>query len=203
MIRSMIQAALLLILCPLLAAQQAAMPDSPEPAATGAGDWNRVRDLANSDKISVARAGGHAVPCRFTGATKDYLFCDSLFSGRAYRFDRAEVEDVRRDDKQRNLHILVGAFAAVGFVWGVAAPPSSSNPTPRGLTGLAGAGLGALAGCAVSIPAAFLIPGRLVYRHSPPGPTARVNSLAPQSQPVPDQPNNLAPATPAAHAPTD
>ena len=201
MIRSMIQAILCIILCPLLAAQRVALPDSPEPATTGASDWNRVRDLANSDEITVARAGGRPVPCRFAGATNDYLFCDALFSNRAYRFDRAEVECVRRDDKRRNLHILVGTFAAAGFVWGVAAP--QNDGTPRFLVGLAGAGLAALAGCAVSIPAAFLIPGRLVYRHPPPDRTAPFNSLGPQSQPGPEQPNNIAPATPATNAPME
>jgi hypothetical protein len=101
------------------------------------------------------------VPCLFAGATRDSLFCDSRFSGREYRFDRSEVERVRMDDKRRNMRILIGSFAAAGFVWGVA--KSNSDGTPRGLVGLAGAGLGALAGCAVSVPAAFLIPGRLVY----------------------------------------
>ena len=203
MIRSMIQAVLCFFLCSQLVAQRAALPDNPEPVNAGAGDWSRVRDLVNSDEITVARAGGRPVLCRFAGATNDYLFCDSLFGDRSYRFDRAEAEGVRRNDKRRNLHILIGAFAAGGLVLGVAGPPSSSNGTPRALSGLAGAGLGALAGCAVSIPAAFLIPGRLVYRHPPPDRAAPFNSLGPQSQPGPEQPNNIAPATPAAHAPME
>jgi len=199
--RKLLQAILCIILCPLLAAQRVALPDNPEPVNAGAGDWNRVRDLANSGEITVARAGGHAVPCRFAGATKDYLFCDSLFSNREYGFSRAEVNHVRMDDKRRNLRIVIGALAAAGFVWGVATPPNVG--TPRAVNGLAGAGLGALAGCAVSIPAAFLIPGRLVYRHPPPDRAARFNSLGPQSQPGQKLPNNIAPATPAAHAPME
>ena len=62
---------------------------------------------------------------------------------------------------------LVLLPAAAGLIWGVASPRSASDPTPRVLVGLAGAGLGALAGCVICVPAAFLIPGRLVYRHSP------------------------------------
>jgi hypothetical protein len=141
-----------------------ALPDNPEPAPSGRADWARVQDLANGEQITVARPGSFSVPCRFAGATKDDLFCDSLFSGREYRFNRSEVARVRMDDKKRNMHILIGALAVAGLVWGVATPPG--NGTPRALDGLAGAGAGAFAGLVVSLPAALLIPGRTVYRQS-------------------------------------
>ena len=144
-----------------------ALPDNPEPAQKPYAGWVRVQDLARGEEITVARGGTFSVPCRFAGATDNDLFCDSLFSGREYRFGRAEVERVRMDDKRRNMKILIGSFAAAGLIWGVAGPRSASDTTPRALSGLAGAGIGAFAGLFVSIPAVFLIPGRLLYRHSP------------------------------------
>jgi hypothetical protein len=162
------------------------LPDSPQPAPSGTSDWGRVQDLANGEQITVARTESLSVPCLFAGATRDSLFCDSRFSGREYRFDRSEVERVRMDDKRRNMRILIGSFAAAGFVWGVA--KSNSDGTPRGLVGLAGAGLGALAGCAVSVPAAFLIPGRLVYRHASSDRSAHSAALSPdqpRAEPAP------------------
>lgn len=38
MMRKLLQAILCIILCPLLAAQRAALPDNPEPVNAGAGD---------------------------------------------------------------------------------------------------------------------------------------------------------------------
>jgi len=160
------QSAAALLLCALLpnAAQAQALPDNPQPAAREAAGWTRVQDLANGEQITVARPGGEPMPCIFTGATDDELFCNSLYRGREYRFNRAEIERVRRDDKYRNTRILLGAFTVGGLAWGVAAPPS--NGTPRALTGLAGAALGALAGLVVSFPIAMLVPGRTVFQRS-------------------------------------
>jgi len=149
------------------AAWTQALPDNPEPAATPSAGWARVEDLPRGEQITVAGAGTYSLPCRFTGATDNDLFCDSMFSGREFRFNRAEVERVRMDGKRRNMRILIGSFAAAGLIWGVAAPPPTGSTAPRFVDGLAGAGIGALAGWAVSVPAAFLIPGRLIYRHSP------------------------------------
>jgi len=106
--------------------------------------------------------GSHSEPCRFAGATDNDLFCDSLYSGREYQFKRSEISAVRMDDKRRNLRIVIGGFAAAGLIWGVAKQP---NPgVPRAVDGLAGAALGGLAGCVVSVPASLLIPGRVVFR---------------------------------------
>ena len=140
-----------------------ALPDNPAPSTSGSSDWNRVQDLANGEEISVARHGELSVPCRFNGATNDSLFCDSFYSGREYRFDRADVDRIRSDDKRRNFVIVVGAFTVAGFIWGVATP--RNNGTARALDGFAGGAAGALAGLVVGVPVSLLIPGRLVYRH--------------------------------------
>jgi hypothetical protein len=142
------------------------LPDNPEPAPEPPAGWVRVQDLARGEEITVAKGGMFSVPCRFAGATDNELFCDSMFSGREYRFRREEIGRVRMDDKRRNMRILVGSFAAAGLVWGIVAPPNPNDGTPRAVSGLGGAAIGALAGLVVSVPAAFLIPGRLVYRHS-------------------------------------
>jgi len=165
--RKLLQFALCLMLCPVLAAQQvpanAVYPDAP--ATSDASDWTRVAELARGDEISVARTGGRSMRCEFAGATKDYLFCDARFRDGEYRFDRAEVERVRRDDGRRNVHIAIGGLAAAGFVWGLADPRLQSKGTPRVLVGLSGGAFGALTGCAISIPVALLVPGRMIYRH--------------------------------------
>jgi hypothetical protein len=150
-----------------LGARAQKLPDAPQPAPTGAADWSRVKDLANGEEIVVSRPGGFGVPCAFAGASDQTLFCESLYGGRERTFDRAGIDVVRRNDKHRTFRIVVGSFAAAGFIWGVATPPGV-NGAPRGLNGLAGAAVGGLAGLAVSLPAMLLIPGRLVYRHARP-----------------------------------
>jgi hypothetical protein len=171
MIRKMLQAIFCIILCPMLVAQQAgqpsaqALPSDPEPTPAGKADWGRVQDMANGEEIVVERGGRRfPMPCQFAGATRDYLFCDSMYSGREYRYDRTEVQRVRLDDKRRNVHILIGGMAAAGFIWGVATPPADGYP--RVLTGLVGAGIGAFAGVVVALPVALLIPGRTVFHQS-------------------------------------
>lgn len=162
------------------------LPDNPEPARPDAAGWNRVQELANGEEITVAHGRLHAVPCRFAGATDDDLFCDSLFSGGQYRFSRAEVERVRMEDKRRNMRILIGTFAAAGFIWGAATPPPTGSTAPRLVGGLAGAAVGGFAGLVVSLPAALLIPGRLVY-HRPPA-EHKPSASAPTAQSAPQPP---------------
>jgi hypothetical protein len=157
------------------------LPNNPQPAPSGTADWVPVQDLANGQLISVARSGTSSVPCRFAGATNDTLFCNSLFTGMEYRFNRDEIERVRLDDKRRNLRLLVGGLAAVGFVWGVATP--NNDGTPRFVNGLAGAGAGALAGIVVSVPVALFVPGRLVYRH--PGTERKSAASEPRARTAP------------------
>jgi hypothetical protein len=147
------------------AARAQTLPDNPEPAAKTSAGWDRIQDLARGEEINVARTGRHSVPCRFAGATDKEVFCDSMFSGREYRFGREEIERVRMEDKRRKMKILIGTFAAAGLVWGVATPPSSGSTAPRFVDGLVGAAAGGFAGLIVSLPAALLIPGRLLYRH--------------------------------------
>jgi hypothetical protein len=174
-------AALLLSVWLPPAASAQALPDNPAPHETQG--WTRVQDLANGEQITVARPGGEPMPCIFAGATDDDLFCNSLYRGREYRFNRAEIERVRRDDKYRNTRVVIGTFTVGGLIWGVAAPPS--NGTPRALVGLAGAAIGALAGLVVSLPVAMLVPGRTVFHQSASKPTA--HSFTPERQtPPPD-----------------
>jgi hypothetical protein len=156
-----IAALLLSVLLPPATSAQA-LPDNPAPHETQG--WTRVQDLANGEQITVARPGGEPMPCNFTGATNDDLFCNPLYRGGEYRFKRGEIGRVRKDDKYRNTRIVVGAFAVTGLVWGAATP--SNNGTPRALAGLAGAAIGALVGLVVSVPIALAIPGRTVYHQS-------------------------------------
>jgi hypothetical protein len=175
MVRRLIQSTLCLVAYPVLVAQQVpatavhlntsqALPNNPEPAPAGKADWGRVQDLANGEEIMVERGRGLPVPCLFAGASGDYLFCDSMYSGNQYRFARSQVQRVRMDDKRRNLHTLIGGMATAGFIWGVATPPA--NGDSRLLTGLAGAAIGALAGVVVGLPVALLVPGRTVFHQS-------------------------------------
>jgi len=132
-------------------------------------DWNRVRTLVNGQEIVISTGGKHGTHCLFSGATANLLFCEpkyDLTSAREYRFDRAEVVMVRLDQWGRNAKLAIGTTAAAGFVWGAVqgSNPRSGYTYPRVVTGLAGGVLGGLVGCAVAVPAAFLIRGHLVYR---------------------------------------
>ena len=167
-----------LLLCVLLppAASAQELPNNPVPRESLA--WSRVQNLANGEQITVARPGGEPIPCVFTGATDDELFCNAFYRGREFHFDRAEIERVRMDDKYRNTRILLGAFTVGGLIWGVATPPN--NGTPRALDGLAGAAVGALAGLVVSFPIALLVPGRTVFHRS--ASSRNAHSLDPDPQ---------------------
>jgi hypothetical protein len=186
-----------LVLLPATLAAQA-LPDNPEPAGsnsarTGSADWGRVQGLANGEAITVGRPGGPSVRCQFAGATSDSLFCDSFYTQRQYRFNRAEVERVRSDDKRRNVRIVVGALTAAGFTWGVTEPPSSHDGIPRFLAGFAGAGLGAITGVALALPTALLIPGKLIYRHSRRDGNSPTTATSAEQAPAPSGPRALAP----------
>jgi hypothetical protein len=143
------------------------------PGRTDTADWNRVRDLARDDEIAV-KARGESFRCLFDGATDQTLFCDPASSawgawGNAseYRIQRAEVKSIRMVQYRRNMKFAIGSMAVAGFIWGAVkgSNPGGGYAYPRVVVGLAGAALGALAGCVVAVPAA-LIPGRLVYRRA-------------------------------------
>jgi hypothetical protein len=179
MIRKLTPSFLCLCLATSLMAQQAGggiassstqkqappLPENPEPALPSG--WDRVRDLAHYEEISVKTDRGRSFHCHFSGATTDYLFCEPTFDwfgGReGYQLNRAEVEDIRMDDQRRNFKIVVGSMAAAGFVT-LAVCPRNNNGTPWLLNGLAGSAVGALAGVIVGLPVSIFVPGRRVYR---------------------------------------
>ena len=139
--------------------------------AAGKGDWNRVRDLARDEEITV-NARGESLHCLFNGATDDALWCQPYYAwgdGREWRIERSDVKSIRLVQAKRNMKLAVGSLAVAGFVWGAVkgSNPSSGYNYPRVVVGLAGAGLGALVGCVAALPAVF-IPGRLVYRRESP-----------------------------------
>jgi hypothetical protein len=151
-------------LAPVAAAAQA-LPEAPIPQQADGASWSRVENLGRGDPIMVGRSrGGFPVPCLFSGATDNTLFCDSAYTGRGHDFNRADIDRIRRDDKRRNIRIVIVSFAAAGFIAFTAAPPNSG--TPRIVNGAIGAAVGAFGGLLVSLPVALLVPGRTVYRHS-------------------------------------
>ena len=148
----------------LLASTQA-LPNTPLPS-----DWNRVQQLANGDGIRVDAGNRGKRLCRFAGATDDTIFCDSypfLFRGSQFQVARDAIVEIRHDDMRRNFRIITGSFLAAGFLFGVCDSALSKDGTPRIVNGLAFGAVGGFAGMVVSVPAVFLIPGRLVYRMRP------------------------------------
>lgn len=113
------------------AARAQALPDNPAPAPDPL--WNWVENLVNGQEIVVKPTAGPSVRCRFAGATDAYLFCDpdnARSAARGYRFDRAQVADVKIGHPKANWHpaSLVIA-AAVGIATGLAA--SSQGATNK------------------------------------------------------------------------
>jgi hypothetical protein len=162
------------------------LPDSPQPAPSVPPGCARVQGLARGEEIMVTLHGWSGIPCLFAGATDTTLFCESPYDDREYRYDRVEIERVRRNDERRNRQIVVGSLVAAGFIWGVAAP--NTTGVPRVLDGLLVAGIAGLLGRVVSLPAELLIPGRLVYRQSHADRNARAS--APPPQPATADPNS-------------
>jgi hypothetical protein len=150
-----------------LALLPAAAHAQDEANQQAAASWNRLAALDRGQEIVVKAAPGRTARCLFSGAIDTALFCEPYFQrpdGAEYRFDRAQVEQVRLNQMRRNMHIVIWSVTAAGFIWGVSDPRLSTNGTPRFVTGLAGAGAGAMAGLVISLPAALLIPGKLIYR---------------------------------------
>jgi hypothetical protein len=153
-----------------------ALPDAPNP--TDATGWNRVGDLARGEEIMVARSGGLSIPCRFAGATNTQLFCDSLFSEREMRFNRADIEKVRQDQSRRDFWTIIGGGAVgVGLWTGISSVKTHDSRTAVA-EGVAGAAIGAFLAFipAEAVKAFHLIPGRLIYRK-----TAREKPASPDS----------------------
>lgn len=146
-----------------LAAQ--ALPDSPQPAESSSSDWNNVAGLAHDQPIVVHASGGRHLYCLFTGATETTLFCEpdlTFYQGGEYHFQRADVDKVRLDQIQRNRVVVIAASSAGLAIFAAC----RSTDGARGLDGLIGAGVGGLAGWAISTPIAMMIPGHLVYHRS-------------------------------------
>lgn len=173
--RSLLLLLLLFVLAPIILLAQAP-PENPAPS--GSADWNRVGNLVHDQEIVVSARGGRQLHCLFTGATDATLFCEPyLDRGGEFHFDRADIDQVRLNQGRRNMKIVIWSLAAAGFVWGVSDPRLSTGGEPRLLTGLAGGAAGGFAGLIASLPAALLIPGKLVYRR----PVHALSAAAPES----------------------
>jgi hypothetical protein len=162
----------------LLLAQS--LPENPAPSPSGSADWNRIGSLVHDQEIVVSARGGRQLRCLYTGATDATLFCEPYLSRAGegeFHFDRADIDNVRLNQVRRNMKIVTWSLAGAGFVWGVSDPRLSTNGTPRLLTGLALGAAGGFAGLIVSLPAALLIPGKLVYRR----PARALPAASPQS----------------------
>jgi hypothetical protein len=170
--------ALLLAQAPPVAAS--APPAAPEPSQPKTADWNRVGSLVHDQPVIVSARGGRNLHCLFTGATGTTLFCDPplyrQYEGE-YHLERADIETIRLDQAHRNMKIAIWSFAAAGFALGAADNHLLKQGSPRVVDGIAGGLVGAMGGLVVSVPAALLIPGKLVY--------ARPRALPAASAPTP------------------
>lgn len=147
-----------------IAAQE--LPDAPSPA--DAAGWNRVANLARGDEIVIARSGGFSAPCRYAGATNDEVFCDSLYSEREMRFNRADIEKIRLDQSRRDFWTIIGGGAVGGgLFFGITSLKTHDNGTAVA-EGVAGAAIGAFLAFipAETVRAFHLIPGKLIYHRT-------------------------------------
>lgn len=155
-------------------------------AAQTVNDWSRLESLARGERLEI-KLNGSSTFCLFDGATDAALFCYESHSGGKYSVDRAQIETVRKMPGLERLRHIVAASAAIGFIGGLAEKPRDG--TPRILSGIGGATLGAMAGLFIAVPAIF-IPGNLVYRQPRP---AHANAPAlsnPLHAVVPSMPPN-------------
>jgi hypothetical protein len=171
----------MLMLMGLLPASMAAqaLPDAPNTAeATG---WTRVGDLARGEEIAVARGGGNSVHCLFAGATSENLFCDSPYSDREMRFNRADIDKIRMDQSRRDFWTIIGGGAVGGGLWiGISSLKTHDSGTAVS-EGLAGAAIGAFLAFipAETVRAFHLIPGKLVYHRAARDKSASTGAAAP------------------------
>jgi hypothetical protein len=156
------------IAIPLLAAAAwtQSLPDNPEPAKPMTSGWNRVRDLAQGDEITVDAGKRHTIHCSFAGATDQTLFCDPHYGwlGRGEsQFDQAEVETVRQSHEKRNRWLLIAAMGSAG---GIVVGLRDANPynSERVLEGMFGAALSGAISYPIAALGAHFIPGSLLYR---------------------------------------
>jgi hypothetical protein len=174
-----------------------ALPENPEPGKAAQAGWNRVRFLARDDEIVVDAFRGGTIRCRFNGATQDFLFCNPEYaysSEQGYRFDRADVLNVRVSHETRNRRILIGLGAAAGGVFlGVRSLKTLDTGTSV-FFGFLGAGVSGLMAWPVAAPVAhFLIPGESIFKQGPTDASPHAQSSQPQPAASPVQPSRLAP----------
>jgi hypothetical protein len=157
----------ILMLMGLLPASMAAqaLPDAPTPA--DAASWNNVNNLARGQEITVARSG-LSIRCRFAGATNDDLFCESIYTDREIRFNRADVEKIRLDQSRRNFWTVIGGGAVGGgLFFGISSLKTHDSATAVS-EGVDGAAIGAFLAFipAETVRAFHLIPGKLIYHRA-------------------------------------
>ena len=89
MIRKPIQCAFVLILCPMLVAQQIppatansgtpqTLPENPQRSAADQSRWNRVRTFTQGDKIAVTTRSGETYRCTVTAPSDAGLACSYM-----------------------------------------------------------------------------------------------------------------------------
>jgi hypothetical protein len=159
------------------------LPENPSPANSQS--WETLRGLDRGAPIKVHLSGDRTLHCDFAGATPDYLFCDPRFSfydRNGYRFDRAEVGEVRLDQFHRNRRILLLSTTLAGFAAGYAIPPNTSSgyDPPRVVDAMILGGAGFLAGYLAS-PLVSFLPGKRIYRANPHDNAAPATKSAPHA----------------------
>lgn len=150
----------------------APLPAPRTPTPQEEMQWSNLQQLNHDQPIRIYANGGRDQSCLFTGATGSMLFCEPAYANRPgleYRFDRADVENIRLDQTHRNMHralvIPTIAGAVAGVIFGAVA--DNRNNCPSGLCEIVGGAIGAftggLAGIVIALPAGLLIPGKRIY----------------------------------------
>jgi len=135
--KSFLLLSIALLLLPAAAWPQA-LPDAPAPAPRNAqapappdAKWARIQQISDGEEIVVRTTSGTLVRCRFAGATDACLFCDPPGAPRSqagYRFERANVANVKHDQPGRDTHpVLLAAMVILGSAAGLATTRNSSD----------------------------------------------------------------------------
>jgi hypothetical protein len=174
MIRKPIQCAFVLILCPMLAAQQSpptaansgtpqTLPENPQHSMADQSRWNRVRTFTQGDKIAVTTRSGETYRCTVTAPSDAGLTCSYMRgypAGQNYEFMRDEILEVRQRHPVRDIAIATGIVSTLAFVGG-------GRQAGGGFDARVG-GVYALIAWAISTPIIVPLvansPGHLIYR---------------------------------------
>ena len=140
----------LVLLAPISAVPQQALPSAPEPSP----DWQQVERLPHGARVYLNTTTRH-LSCGVQSVEADTLHCGG---GADSVFQRPEIKSIKQAHRGRSLLAGMAVGAGIGAIIGVASGPRSCTPNTfclQVLNRADTAALGAAFGGVVGVPVGY------------------------------------------------